>query len=214
MDKKEALRLYEYLESLFNDKLEQVWTAQPCTIISYSENTINCTLDKEGIELHDVPISLFGNPDSYIQTPTLEAGTTGLLIFSKHDLYIWIEEGKDPTAKTDFSKNNAFFLIGATNHLKQITYNPNAVEIKTNKAVEITARTHTNILSPKISLNNGTNELFALLVETLNECSALANELSLSKDKTYNLPLTNSTALGAYTSKFSTLSQKYGGFIE
>jgi len=218
------LVLFDYMEKLFSDKLEQIYTMQPATIISFDsdENTVNCTLDKEGITLKEIPITLFGNPSSYITTPTLEAGTKGLLIFCKHDLYSWIEDDTDADAKTDFSKNNAFFLIGLTNHNHKITYNLNAVEIKTDKAIEMYSDKHARIHSkekcdfaaPKISLTNSTtnDELFALLVDTLDEMKAMATTLSQSKDMTYQKLLTNSSEIAGYISKFGDLSAKYGSF--
>lgn len=151
MDKTEHFKLYEYLENLFDDKLNMMFTSQPATIISFNaeENTVTAKLDKEGLEFKDIPISLFGNPASYITTPTLENGTKGLLLFSKHDLQIWVGEGIDEFAKTDFSKNNAFFLIGATNALNKINYNLNAIEIKTDKAIEIISENDTSITANK-----------------------------------------------------------------
>lgn len=204
------------MENLFNDKLGMVYTAQPATIVLFnaSDNTVNCTLDKEGIELQDIPISLFGNPTSYITTPTLESGTKGLLLFSKHDLYSWVEDGTDAEAKPNFSKNNAFFLIGATNQKNKITYNLDAIEIKTDKSIEQIADKHIHLTAPQISLINSASneELFALLVNTLDEMKALATTLSQSKDKTYNLLLTNSTEIATYINKFGDLSSKYGSF--
>lgn len=142
-------RLYEYMDKLFKDELGLIFTSQPATIVSFneSENTLTCTLDKEGITLRDIPISLFGNPTSYITTPTMVAGTKGILIFSKHDLYSWVEDGTDPHAKTDYSKNNAFFLIGATNQKNKITYNMDAIEIKTDKKIELISQKDSSITS-------------------------------------------------------------------
>ena len=220
----EHFKLFEYLENLFDDKLNMIFTSQPATIESFNadENTVSVTLDKENLHLEDIPISLFGNPSSYITTPTLEKGTKGILIFSKHDLFSWVEDGTDEHAKTDFSKNNAFFLIGATNQKNKITYNLNAIEIKTDKAIEMTSKNHTSIDSeksidltaPKISLTDKDtgNELFSLLVETLNEMKGLATTLSQSKDMTYQKLLTNSSDIAGYISKFEALSSKYGGF--
>ena len=147
----EHFELFKYLEDLFDDKLNMIFTSQPATIESFNadENTVNIKLDKEGYKLDDIPISLFGNPSSYITTPTLEKGTKGLLIFSKHDLYSWVEDGTDEHAKTDFSKNNAFFLIGVTNQKNLITYNTEAIEIKTDKSVEIISENDTSITSNK-----------------------------------------------------------------
>ena len=148
MDNQEN-RLYEYMDNLFRDELGLIFTSQPATIVSFnkSENSLTCTLDKEGITLRDIPISLFGNPTSYITTPTMVKGTKGILIFSKHDLYSWVEDGTDPHAKTDFSKNNAFFLIGGTNQKNKITYNMDAIEIKTDKKIELISEKDTNITS-------------------------------------------------------------------
>lgn len=210
-DKTEQIALFAYLESLFDDKLQSVWTSQPATILNFNalENTVSCVLDRENIVLEDIPISLFGNTQSYITTPTMEKGTKGLLIFSKHDLYIWVESGMDSEAKTDFSKNNAFFLIGVTNQKNKISYNMDAIEIKTDKAVEIFADIHTKIEAPKIALkNSNTNEeLFALLVETLNEMKDLATTLTQSQ-------LINSIDIVPFVEKFDLLSSKYGSFIE
>ena len=204
------------MENLFDDKLGMVYTAQPATIVKFNadENTVNCTLDKEGIELQDIPISLFGNPTSYITTPTLESGTKGLLLFSKHDLYSWVEDGTDAEAKQNFSKNNAFFLIGATNQKNKISYNLNAIEIKTDKAIEQIADKHIHLTAPQISLINSdsSEELFALLVNTLDELKAFATTLSESKDVTYQKLLTNSVEIASYISKFGDLSSKYGSF--
>jgi hypothetical protein len=204
------------MEDIFSDKFEQFYTMQPATIVSFDtvENTLICTLDRGMIELRDIPITLLGSPTSYITTPTMVSGVKGLLIFSKHDISTWVGDGVDEHAKTDFSKNNAFFLIGATNQKNKISYNMNAIEIKTDKALEITAETHSSILSPKIALTNSAtgDELFSLLEETLNEIKALATTLSQSKDiPTQNL-LTNSVEIASYISKFGTLSTKYGGF--
>lgn len=148
MDNQEN-RLYEYMDKLFSDELNMIFTSQPATIVFFNadENTLTCTLDKEGITLRDIPITLFGNPSSYITTPTMEKGTKGILIFSKHDLRDWVGDGVDPHAKTDFSKNNAFFLIGATNQKNKITYNMNAIEIKTDKAIEMISEKDTSITS-------------------------------------------------------------------
>jgi hypothetical protein len=186
------------------------------------EDTLTCTLDREGITLSDIPITLFGNPDSYITTPTMTKGTKGLLIFSKHDLRDWVEDGVDSEAKLDFAISNAFFLIGATNQKNKIPYNMNAIEIKTNKAIEIkstqqnstTSETKISLLAPKISLTNSVSgeELFSLLVDTLNEMKDLATTLSQSRDQTYNLLLTNSTGIASFIDKFDALSQKYGDF--
>lgn len=260
---------YQYLENLFEDKFHMIFTSQPATIksINASANTVNVTLDKEGYSLEDIPISLFGNPSSYIQTPTLENGTKGILIFSKHDLYSWVEDGVDSMAKTDFSKNNAFFLIGATNQKNKITYNPNAIEIKTNKAIEITSANDNSTISkkninltstlstnincvdlnatasnsinlaaknivlngsakvdifsaavqikaPSISLINSSNneELFNVIGSLASDLEGLARELSISRDQTYNLTLTNSEALATYIEKFNTTAAKLKGF--
>lgn len=145
-------RLYEYMENIFKDEFNMMYTSQPATIVSFNtdENTLTCTLDKEGITLKDIPITLFGNPTSYITTPTMEKGTKGILIFSKHDLYSWVEDGTDKNAKTDFSKNNAFFLIGATNKKNKITYNMDAIEIKTDKNIELISEKDTSISSQKM----------------------------------------------------------------
>ncbi len=220
----EHFKLFEYLENLFDDKLNMVFTSQPATIVSFNsaENTVSVTLDKEGLKLEDIPISLFGNPSSYITTPTLEKGTKGMLIFSKHDLFSWVEDGVDEHAKTDFSKNNAFFLIGATNQKNKITYNLNAVEIKTDKAIEMTSKNHTSIDSeksidltaPKISLtdkDNG-NELFDLLGQTLDLMKDLASELVSTKTSIHNETLTSSPAFSSLSSQFEELSSKYKGF--
>ena len=151
MNNTESIKLYEYLENLFDDKLNMIFTSQPATIESFNagENTVNVKLDKEGYILKDVPISLFGNPTSYITTPTLVKGTKGNLLFSKHDLFNWVEDGEDIEAKTDFSKNNAFFLIGVTNQKNLITYNTAAIEIKTDKAIEIDSAKDTSINAEK-----------------------------------------------------------------
>lgn len=148
MDNQENI-LYDYMDKLFRDELGLIFTSQPATIVSFNadENSLTCTLDKEGITLRDIPISLFGNPTSYITTPTMVKGTKGILIFSKHDLYSWVEDGTDPHAKTDFSKNNAFFLIGGTNQKNKITYNMDAIEIKTDKKIELISEKDTNITS-------------------------------------------------------------------
>lgn len=145
-------RLYEYMENIFKDEFNMMYTSQPATIVSFNadENTLTCTLDKEGITLKDIPITLFGNPTSYITTPTMEKGTKGILIFSKHDLYSWVEDGTDKNAKTDFSKNNAFFLIGATNKKNKIIYNMDAIEIKTDKKIELISEKDTSITSQKM----------------------------------------------------------------
>lgn len=199
---------------MFDDKLNMMFTSQPATIKSFNaeENTVTAVLDKEGLEFEDIPISLFGSPTSYITTPTLVLGTKGLLLFSKHDLNIWVGEGKDEFAKTDFSKNNAFFLIGATNALNKITYNLDAIEIKTDKAIEQIAAVHISQAAPKIHLkNSATNEeLFDLLVQTLDKVAQLSHELSLSTVS--NILLSNSAAFTGLKADFSTLSSKYGGF--
>ncbi len=130
---------YEYLQDLLFDRFNLTYTLQPATVVSFDTdaNTLSMNLDQEDIVLEDIPISIFGNKDSYISTPTFEAGTKGLLGFSKHDLQIWAEVGVDRDAKSDFSKNNAFFIVGASwNENKISNYNMNAIEIKTNKAFE------------------------------------------------------------------------------
>jgi len=143
------LRLYEYMDNIFKDELNMIYTQQPATIVSFNEqeNTLTCTLDSEGITLRDIPITIFGNPTSYITTPTMVKGTKGLLIFSKHDLRSWVEDGVDEFAKDDFSKNNAFFLTGATNQKNKITYNMDAIEIKTDKKIELISEKDTSITS-------------------------------------------------------------------
>lgn len=152
MDNNPQNRLYEYMDSVFKDEFNMMYTSQPATIVSFNESDISltCTLDKEGITLRDIPISLIGNPSSYITTPTMTEGTKGLLLFSKHDLYTWIGDGTDKNAKTDFSKNNAFFLTGATNHKNKITYNMDAIEIKTDKKIELISDKDTSITSQKM----------------------------------------------------------------
>lgn len=216
MDKTEHFKLFEYLESLFDDKLNIIYTAQPATIKSFNAeaNTVEVTLDKEGIALDDIPISLFGNPASYITTPTLELGTKGLLIFSKHDLYIWVEKGTDEHAKTDYSKNNAFFLIGATNSQNKVTYNLNAIEIKTDKAIEQIADKHISLTAPKIHLtdSDSNEELFDLLGQTLDLMQSLASELVATRTSVDNESLTSSPAFSSLSSQFATLSSKYKGF--
>lgn len=145
----EQFILDEHFNKFFDERMNLIFTCQPATIVEFhvAENTVKVTLDKEGISLDDIPISLFGNPQSYITTPTLEAGTKGLLIFSKHDLNIWVGESKDPHAKNDFSKNNAFFLIGATNSQNLINYNTTAIEIRTNKAIQTFSKNNTEFNS-------------------------------------------------------------------
>lgn len=145
----EAHRFDEYSNTFFDERMNLIFTCQPATIKVFNkdENTVQVTLDKEGITLDDIQISLFGNPDSYITTPTLEAGTKGLLIFSKHDLYDWVATGEDKNAKNDFSKNNAFFLIGVTNHKNLINYNISAIEIRTDKAIQTFSKNNTEFNS-------------------------------------------------------------------
>lgn len=145
----EQFILDEHFNKFFDERMNLIFTCQPATIVEFhkAENTVKVTLDKEGITLDDIPISLFGNPQSYITTPTLEAGTKGLLIFSKHDLNIWVGESKDPHAKNDFSKNNAFFLIGVTNHQNLINYNTKAIELRTNKAIQSFSKNNTEFNS-------------------------------------------------------------------
>jgi len=216
LDNTEHFKLYEYLENLFDDKLNMMFTSQPATIISFNaeDNTVTAKLDKEGLEFEDIPISLFGNPTSYITTPTLENGTKGLLLFSKHDLQIWVGEGKDELAKTDFSKNNAFFLIGATNALNKINYNLNAIEIKTDKAIEQIANKHISLTAPKIHLtdSDSSEELFDLLGQTLDLMQSLASELVATRTSIDNESLTSSPAFSSLSSQFATLSSKYKGF--
>lgn len=207
MDETQQLKLFSYLESLFDDKISSLWTSQPATIKSFDSdnNTLSCTLDREGIPLRDIPITILGNPQSYITTPTLSAGTKGLLLFSRHDLKDWVGSGIDSEAKLDHSKNNAFFLTGVTNQKNKISYNMDAIEIKTDKAVEISAQIHTNISSPKISLSNGSDELFTLLLETLTELKAMSQILVT----THGL-----VGVTPYIVKYEALSQKFGGFID
>ena len=147
--KNESFVLDEYSNKYFDERMNLIFTSQPATIVHFnaSENTVRVKFDHEGIEVDDIPISLFGNPKSYITTPTLEAGTKGILIFSKHDLNDWVATGEDKNAKNDFSKNNAFFLIGATNHKNLIKYNLNAIEIKTDKAIQTFSKDNTEFNS-------------------------------------------------------------------
>jgi len=224
LPKSEQLQLFSYLEKLFDDKLGAVWTSQPATIDSFNaeDNTLNCTLDKEGITLEDIPIALFGNPQSYITTPTLVKGTKGLLLFSKHDLFEWVESGTDPEAKTDFSKNNAFFLIGATNKGNKITYNMNAIEVKTDKAIAMSSKDETSVDSetgvhisaPKVSVTNSASgdELFALLEETLVKLNDFAQTVSQATDTDSGSALSNAVEIASYTQIFTALSEKYKGF--
>lgn len=194
MDNQE-IRLYEYMDKLFRDELGMIFTSQPATIVSFNadENSLTCTLDKEGITLRDIPISLFGNPTSYITTPTMVKGTKGILIFSKHDLYSWIEDGTDPHAKTDFSKNNAFFLIGATNQKNKITYNMDAIEIKTDKKIELISQKDTNITS------NAAINWKSTLSTNINakSISATATDDISFTSKTYNATASTTMALSA-----------------
>lgn len=192
-------RLFEFLQNMFKDEFNMIFTSQPATIVSFDvdENTVNCTLDKEGITLKDIPISLFGNPKSYITTPTLEAGTKGLLIFSKHDLYSWVEDGVDKEAKTDFSKNNAFFLIGATNQKNKIPYNMNAVEIKTDKAIEIEAIMDISLTSSK-AIN-----MTSTLTTNINAKSINGNATDDIKFSSKNVSVTGSTMISLSAPKIS-----------
>lgn len=217
-------RLFEYMENIFKDEFNMMYTSQPATIVSFNANeiTLTCTLDKEGITLKDIPITLFGNPTSYITTPTMEKGTKGILIFSKHDLYSWVEDGTDKNAKTDFSKNNAFFLIGATNKKNKITYNMDAIEIKTDKKIELISEKDTSISSQeKISLSAPSititatatgDELISLCKDMSTELKGLSTVLSKSRDQNSNQLLTNSNEIATYINKFDSLANKFGGF--
>ncbi len=214
------------MESLFNDKFNMLFTSQPGTIELFNakENSVNVKLDKENYILEDVPISLFGNTNSYITTPTLKKGTKGILIFSKHDLFSWVEDGVDEHAVTDFSKNNAFFLMGATNQKNIINYNNEAIEIKTDQAIEIISENTTNINSnkniitsaPKMSLNCTTNgeELISLIKNITDELKGLSTALSSATTLVNGapVPLSNATTIAKYISKFEALSLKFGGF--
>lgn len=144
----EHVDIYEYIENVFEDKFNRTYTMQPATIEKYNDdNTVNMRLDSENILLEDIPLTIIGDKNSYITTPTMHSGTKGLLIFSKHDLYDWLSDGKDESAKKDFSKNNGFFLLGATWEKNRITYNHNAIEIRTNKAIELHSQNDTSINS-------------------------------------------------------------------
>lgn len=146
----EHIDIYEYIENVFNDKFKQTYTMQPATIEKYNDNnTVNMRLDSEDFLLKDIPLSILGDKNSYITTPTMHTGTKGLLIFSKHDLRDWLSDGTDKDANSDFSKNNGFFLLGATWEKNRITYNHDAIEIKTNKAIEISSQNDTSIDSAK-----------------------------------------------------------------
>jgi len=219
----EAAALSQFLDDFFDDRIGSIHTMQPCTVVSFDASalTMRCTLDKEGIELSDVPVTLFGNPDNYITAP-IEAGSTGLLIFSKHDLFTWITEGSDPAAKDDFSKNNAFFLIGATNAKSKITYNQEAIEIKSlKKAIEIFASKTASVKSdqlvdlsaPKVAVTNAATgeELFDLLVQTATALNNVATILSTATDSSGG-PLSSSAALTAMLPDLSALVTKFGGF--
>lgn len=219
----EAAALSKFLDDFFDDRIGSIHTMQPCTVVSFDASalTMRCTLDKEGIELSDVPVTLFGNPDNYITAP-IEAGSTGLLIFSKHDLYTWVTEGSDPEAKNDFSKNNAFFLIGATNAKSTITYNQDAIEIKSlKKAIEIFASKTASVKSdqlvelnaPKISLTNTASgeELFDLLVQTATALKDVATELSTTLDSTGG-PISSGTNFATMLPDLATLITKLEGF--
>lgn len=146
----EQVDIYEYIENVFNDKFNQTYTMQPATIEKYNDdNTVNMRLDCENILLEDIPLTILGDKNSYITTPTMHQGTKGLLLFSKHDLYDWLSDGKDEDAKVTFGKNNGFFLLGATWSGNRITYNHNAIEIRTNKAIEMYSQNDTSIDSQK-----------------------------------------------------------------
>ena len=198
LNNNDSLALNNHLEKMFFNNNEELFTSQPATIKSFNadENTLTAILDKEGIELKDVPITLFGNPASYITTRSMEAGTKGLLIFSKHDLSEWVEDGTDIHAKDTFSLNNAFWLIGATNQKNKVIYNMKALEIKDSKKIHLKA--------PKIAIDNGSNENFALLKELCNELKSFAKITAGHKGLESTAP---------YVGKFGGLAGKFGEFI-
>jgi len=212
LNSNESTKSFEFFESLFFSKLEEVYTSQPATILKFDakELTLEVRLDKEGIVLKDIPITLFGNPKSYITTTSMEKGTKGLLIFSKHDLMDWVEDGTDEHAKTDHALNNAFFLTGVTNKKNKIAYNLNALEIVDDKEVLAKAPTITfeakkqiTLKSPSIALTNEADELFALNAELCNELSSLSGILSKH---------TGLSAVSPFIAKFTSLSDRYKGF--
>jgi hypothetical protein len=194
LDNNETSETNRYLKSLFSSNNEELYTFQPCTIKKFDaeENTLSVTLDKEGIELQDVPISLLGNPNSYITTRSMEAGTKGTLAFSKHDLEDWVQDGEDEDAVTNFSLNNAIFIMGVTNHKNKVTYNMEAMELKDSKKIRLK--------SPKISLENDSEELFALLKALSNELKSFATTTSTHKG--LKATASNASSFGVFAGKF------------
>lgn len=191
-------QFFEYIDTLFADKYNMLYTMQPATIVSFNpiENEINARLDNIDLVLEDIPISILGDKNSYISTPTLHEGTKGLLIFSKHDLYTWLEDGVDFEAKTDFSKNNAFFLIGASWKNNRIeNYNLNAIELKTNKAFEAFVTKHILLDSKdKVEIKSA----LATIMTSSKTWSASSDEaMSLTSQKTLSATATTQMTFNA-----------------
>ena len=203
MFKNENSNSYEFFENLFFEKLEEVHTSQPCKVINIDvqKNRVDVELDKEKIILKDVQIKVIGSISNYVSIPIKE-GDRGLLIFSKHDLMEWTEAHEAEDALNNFSISNAFFSHGISSQALTLELSEDVLKIVSDKKTEIISE---DILlkAKTIQLNNGTDELFALLAQTCIELSALSQILSTHTGLSATIP---------YVGKFSALSSKFQKF--
>lgn len=175
--KKTTPKLVDAINELISSRLSDLNVALPAQIVSYDYDknlaVIKPTIKRkykgeaESVELptiSNVPVCFPRMGDGHLRFP-VNKGDTGQAVFNQRSIDLWQVQGGiiDPEDPRRHSLSDAVFYPGLNPNNKKIKSSaaPDSVELKLKESyIEILG-------SGKFKITNGTEELFDLLVQTL-----------------------------------------------